>query len=58
MMAWKRGLKSLYYCRSLSIQRADTVSDMPKTTTAPANDVMKLPLVAASAKYEECLSCQ
>jgi ribonucleoside-diphosphate reductase alpha chain len=58
MLAWKRGLKSLYYCRSLSIQRADTVSDMPKTTTAPANDVMKLPLVAAGAKYEECLSCQ
>ena len=26
MMAWKRGVKSLYYCRSLSIQRADTVS--------------------------------
>lgn len=24
--AWKKGLKSLYYCRSLSIQRADTVS--------------------------------
>ncbi len=27
MMAWKRGVKSLYYCRSLSIQRADNVSD-------------------------------
>ena len=26
MMAWQRGLKSLYYCRSLSIQRADVVS--------------------------------
>src|SRR3954471_16472623 len=26
MMAWKRGVKSLYYCRSLSIQRADVVS--------------------------------
>ncbi len=25
-MAWKRGVKSLYYCRSLSIQRADNVS--------------------------------
>lgn len=23
-MAWKRGVKSLYYCRSLSIQRAET----------------------------------
>ena len=27
MMAWKRGVKSLYYCRSLSIQRADTISE-------------------------------
>ncbi len=26
-MAWKKGVKSLYYCRSLSIQRADTVSE-------------------------------
>ena len=25
VMAWKRGVKSLYYCRSLSIQRADTI---------------------------------
>ncbi|MCC7427361.1 MAG: ribonucleoside-diphosphate reductase subunit alpha [Alphaproteobacteria bacterium] len=29
LMAWKRGLKSLYYCRSLSIQRADVVSEKP-----------------------------
>jgi ribonucleoside-diphosphate reductase alpha chain len=27
MMAWKRGVKTLYYCRSLSIQRADVVSN-------------------------------
>lgn len=65
-MAWKRGVKSLYYCRSLSIQRADTVSDK---AIAPvdnigraANDAMApLPLVAAAAAstdYEECLACQ
>ncbi len=63
MMAWKRGLKSLYYCRSLSIQRADTVSDMPKTSLipAPVNDTVSLPVAAASvaaANYEECLACQ
>jgi ribonucleoside-diphosphate reductase alpha chain len=63
MMAWKRGLKSLYYCRSLSLQRADTVSDMPKTSLmAPADmpiggDMAPLPL-AASTNYEECLACQ
>ena len=60
MMAWKRGLKSLYYCRSLSIQRADTVSDMLKGP----NDVMASPLAAPAAiaatvtNYEECLACQ
>src|SRR4029079_785141 len=27
MMAWKRGVKTRYYCRSLSIQRADVVSN-------------------------------
>ncbi len=65
MMAWRRGLKSLYYCRSLSIQRADTVSDMPKGASSmelsAANDMAPLPLVArgaTSTNYEECLSCQ
>ena len=65
MMAWKRGLKSLYYCRSLSIQRADTVSDMPKGASSmelsAANDMAPLPLVARAAvatNYEECLACQ
>ncbi len=59
-LAWKRGLKSLYYCRSLSIQRADAVSEVPKA----ANDVAAvapLPLVAAAAgaaNFEECLACQ
>jgi ribonucleoside-diphosphate reductase alpha chain len=65
MMAWKRGVKSLYYCRSLSIQRADTVSDAPRGASSmelsPANDIAPLPLVARAAaptNYEECLACQ
>jgi ribonucleoside-diphosphate reductase alpha chain len=59
LLAWKRGVKSLYYCRSLSIQRADTVSD-----TVGANDILApadLPLAdaeAAPVHYEECLACQ
>jgi ribonucleoside-diphosphate reductase alpha chain len=66
-MAWKRGVKSLYYCRSLSIQRADAVSEaavrpeeFAATAAVPANDVQApLPLVAAgAANYEECLACQ
>jgi ribonucleoside-diphosphate reductase alpha chain len=64
--AWKRGLKSLYYCRSLSIQRADNVGEKavrPAEFTAPATDARdpELPLTVAKAKvvdYEECLACQ
>ncbi|HME28068.1 MAG TPA: ribonucleoside-diphosphate reductase subunit alpha [Acetobacteraceae bacterium] len=65
MLAWKRGLKSLYYCRSLSIQRADNVSEAvvrPAEMAVAANDAVPLPLVAAArpavANYEECLACQ
>ena len=64
MMAWKRGLKSLYYCRSLSIQRADTVSEKavrPAAFEGVAPDqpaLLPLAAVAASANYEECLACQ
>ena len=60
MMAWKHGVKSLYYCRSLSIQRAekaDNVSLVPSKKL----DVLTLDQVAAEAKandYEECLACQ
>jgi ribonucleoside-diphosphate reductase alpha chain len=63
-MAWKRGMKSLYYCRSLSIQRADNVSSKAVAPVddihQPANDsTAQLPLVAAtSTDYEECLACQ
>jgi ribonucleoside-diphosphate reductase alpha chain len=60
--AWKRGVKSLYYCRSLSIQRADNVSEKKVTISleAPAaNDPdEKLPLAASGSNYEECLACQ
>ncbi|MBV8574390.1 MAG: ribonucleoside-diphosphate reductase subunit alpha [Acetobacteraceae bacterium] len=67
LLAWKRGVKSLYYCRSLSIQRADTVSEKAARPAAfmgaVANDAGPiLPLVAAraanAARYEECLACQ
>lgn len=67
MTAWKKGVKSLYYCRSLSIQRADAISEKvaPQAAlgvAAPANDQAQLPLVAAvpatNNNYEECLACQ
>ncbi|MBO1079429.1 ribonucleoside-diphosphate reductase subunit alpha [Roseomonas haemaphysalidis] len=70
--AWKKGVKSLYYCRSLSIQRADTISEkvatQPKLGFAEADSLEAvLPLTpprapmavpADSTDYEECLACQ
>ncbi|WP_419896157.1 ribonucleoside-diphosphate reductase subunit alpha [Roseomonas sp. USHLN139] len=71
--AWKKGVKSLYYCRSLSIQRADTVSEkvsvQPALGFAAANSVeavLPIPVArtravagqASSTDYEECLACQ
>ncbi len=63
LMAWKRGVKSLYYCRSLSIQRADAVSEKAirpaEFTGIPvANDQAELPLAAKPIDYDECLACQ
>ncbi len=50
--AWKKGLKSLYYCRSTSMQRADKVSQkMPAIQ-------MEMSLTEKKDSYEECLSCQ
>jgi ribonucleoside-diphosphate reductase alpha chain len=68
MMAWKRGVKSLYYCRSLSIQRADNVSEkairpdeIVQRPVLAAELAPELPLsvaAKASTDYEECLACQ
>ncbi len=54
MLAWKRGLKSLYYCRSLSIQRADNVSEK----AVRPEELQPAPPAARVADYEECLACQ
>ena len=59
-MAWKRGVKSLYYCRSLSIQRADNVSEKVVRPTEMADATVR-PAVAPAPRvenYEECLACQ
>jgi ribonucleoside-diphosphate reductase alpha chain len=48
--AWERGLKSLYYCRSKSIQRAAIAGQ----TEAKAEG----PVLSAKTDYEECLACQ
>jgi ribonucleoside-diphosphate reductase alpha chain len=53
--AWKKGVKSLYYCRSLSIQRADNVSEKAVRPEEHANAPSAPP---ATTNYEECLACQ
>jgi len=55
--AWKKGLKSLYYCRSKSIQRAENVNDT-KATDVTANVYKSKPQKTEQPEYEECLSCQ
>jgi len=61
-LAWKRGLKSLYYCRSLSIQRADNVSEKAirpeEFLPSPSAEATPAPAPARVADYEECLACQ
>ena len=49
--AWKKGLKSLYYCRSKSIQRAENVNGEPLAVYSK-NELNE------EIDYDECLSCQ
>lgn len=61
-MAWQKGVKSLYYCRSKSIQRAEADAAMLR----PAGGSVAVPLVGRvngreqrqPVDYEECLACQ
>jgi ribonucleoside-diphosphate reductase alpha chain len=69
--AWKKGIKSMYYSRSKSVQRADKVSI--KSDHAPIQFEMRLPPLVPGAtastsnenknetssnNYDECLACQ
>ena len=53
--AWKKGLKSLYYCRSKSIQRAENINS-GSSTDVTKNVYRKE--VDTDPDYDECLSCQ
>jgi ribonucleoside-diphosphate reductase alpha chain len=54
--AWERGVKSLYYCRSKSVQRAGFAGVEADNTRVLA--VKSLASETDGAKYDECLSCQ
>lgn len=56
--AWKKGVKSLYYCRSLSIQRADTVSNVSQKHEMDLKPQAESGATTGPSNYEECLSCQ
>lgn len=57
--AWAKGVKSLYYCRSKSIQRAESAASWHRTKMAnDATEPKQLELGEEPKKYEECLACQ
>jgi len=56
--AWKKGLKSLYYCRSKSIQRAENVNAGSSTDVKKNVYSKEQESNNESNNYEECLSCQ
>ncbi len=52
--AWELGIKSLYYCRSKSIQRAGFAGGVEADNTPDARAIQ----VEAPRDYDECLACQ
>ena len=52
--AWKKGVKSLYYCRSKSLQRSESVAALVPVTGDDEADRA----AASRNDYEECLACQ
>jgi len=60
--AWKKGVKTLYYCRSKSLQRAEIVSGMgaetPVATLPHLGKVNTTDQPGSGTDYEECLACQ
>lgn len=60
--AWQKGIKSLYYCRSKSIQRAESDASWKRAQEGEKErDEGKGTqgvLGSGESKYEECLACQ
>ncbi len=71
-MAWEKGCKSLYYCRSKSIQRAgfangtrvtaaaaeQAMTSEPGAENIGADPMAQMMQAAAKTDYDECLACQ
>lgn len=62
--AWEKGVKSMYYCRSKSLQRADKISIKAEENQPVQLAINLTPVISTdkpnteSSKYEECLACQ
>lgn len=62
--AWKKGCKSLYYCRSKSIQRAESDASWKRSQDEKdrqdgnAAEALRQGVLGEASKYEECLACQ
>jgi len=66
--AWKKGVKSLYYCRSKSVQRAESAlgeaaraiaaGAVPLVGKVNGHDRPAADANADSSDYEDCLACQ
>ena len=52
--AWRRGIKSLYYLRSKSIQRAGFAGGVEKDNQMEREHI----IIQPATDYQECLSCQ
>ena len=52
--AWERGIKSLYYLRSKSVQRAGFAGGVEADNTSEAPKIE----LGSPTDYEECLACQ
>lgn len=52
--AWEKGVKTLYYCRSKSIQRAESNASWQRSKNS--EDLEKQ--AQSEPEYEECLACQ
>lgn len=55
-MAWKKGLKSLYYCRSMSLKRSENVAKGVESNVIAFPKKNKRE--EEQIDYDECLACQ
>ncbi|AGH99094.1 ribonucleoside-diphosphate reductase subunit alpha [Micavibrio aeruginosavorus] len=56
--AWAKGVKSLYYCRSKSIQRAESAASWARSKEGQKPEGNREPELGEDKKYDECLACQ